>query len=462
MSSDELVQHFQRCKIAFEGYLLQPQEYNALRVDMQLVAPSSRSQWTDETPPQSPGIPSSPVLFEISMRANSAFVVRSGETVHNDECLPVELILKVLWHASLPTLIAFKATSQFWRTTELDLPPTTARLWRCWQHYRYLVRHGWRGSSPGIQGIWECNLAHIQRWITRFETTIDESEVVARLPVSFVRFLKELSPPSSSIPSVDYLSAKRPSLPPSPPKSTIPFWHEFSLQLEGMYLLNHPSWYTEDLYVRHCLTPTRYTDLTRPWFTKRDRKLFERKYHLIRGLPPRPPASKCFPHAQRLSPSRDYSSDTSDDGTPDWEKNMPEGPHAFGPNLIHFAQHTLQFSEKEEEWPPAHILCVQIANLQPARRNYRRASQPAFLLDIEVECLKSDDMAFLEWCIPDDGVEYHLVMAVEGEMQGYVFVEAERQLLTLVGVEWGEIFERWLTRCVAHLSRNDDISFRGR
>src|SRR5579862_9292921 len=154
MSSDELVQHFQRCKIAFEGYLLQPQEYNALRVDMQLVAPSSRSQWTDETPPQSPGIPSSPVLFEISMRANSAFVVRSGETVHNDERLPVELILKVLWHASLPTLIAFKATSQFWRTTELDLPPTTARLWRCWQHYRYLVRHGWRGSSPGIQGIW--------------------------------------------------------------------------------------------------------------------------------------------------------------------------------------------------------------------------------------------------------------------------------------------------------------------
>jgi hypothetical protein len=79
-------------------------------------------------------------------------------------------------------------------------------------------------------------------------------------------------------------------------------------------------------------------------------------------------------------------------------------------------------------------------------------------MDIEIECLKSDDMAFLEWCIPDDEIEYHLVMAVEGEMRGYVFVEAERQLLTLVGTDWGEIFERWLARCSGYISRNDDIS----
>jgi hypothetical protein len=163
-----------------------------------------------------------------------------------------------------------------------------------------------------------------------------------------------------------------------------------------------------------------------------------------------------------MSPSRGYTSDTSDDGTPEWEKNAPEGPHAFGPNLIHFAQHTLMFSEKEEEWPPAHIVCVQIANLEPVRNIQRRASQPAFLVDIELECLKSDDMAFLEWCVPDDGVEYHLVMAVEGEMQGYVFVEAERQLLTLVGIEWGEVYERWLVRCAGYISRNDDIAFRAR
>jgi hypothetical protein len=54
-------------------------------------------------------------------------------------------------------------------------------------------------------------------------------------------------------------------------------------------------------------------------------------------------------------------------------------------------------------------------------------------------------------------VEYHLVMAVEGEMQGYVFVEAERQLLTLVGIDWGEVYERWLARCAGYISRTDDI-----
>jgi hypothetical protein len=388
--------------------------------------------------------------------------VRPCTAVPNDERIPVEIILKVLWHAPLPTLIAFKATNSFWRAAEFDLPPTTARLWRCWQHYCFLQKHGWRGSSLGTQGLWEFGLTHIERWINRFENAILRTEIAARLPDSFLRFLKELPFPDQSKPSLEYLTAKRPSLPPSPPKSSFPFWQEFPLNIEGMYLLNHPSWYTEDMYVRHSLTPTRYTDFTRPWFTKRDRKSFDRKYHSIRGIPiqsapPKPPV-----HLRRLSPSRGYSSDTSDDGTPEWEKNAPEGPHAFGPNLIHFAQHILPLSEKEEEWPPAHILCVQIASLQPSKRNYRRASQPSFLLDIEIECLKNDDMAFLEWCIPDDGMEYHLVMAVEGEMQGYVFVEAERQLLTLVGLDWGEIFERWLARCVAYISRNDDIAFRER
>jgi hypothetical protein len=47
-------------------------------------------------------------------------------------------------------------------------------------------------------------------------------------------------------------------------------------------------------------------------------------------------------------------------------------------------------------------------------------------------------------------------------MQGYVFVEAERQLLTLVGIEWGEVYERWLVRCAGYISRNDDIAFRAR
>ena len=382
--------------------------------------------------------------------------------VRNDERLPVELILRILWHASLPTLIAFKATNRFWRAAQLRFPPTTARLWRCWEHYCFLQEHGWRGSSPSVQGIWEFDLPQILRWVTRFENSVERSEIAARLPDSFIRFLKELPFPNQSKPSLEYLTAKRPSLPPSPPKSAIPFWQEFPMTIQGMYLLNHPSWYTEDMYVRNSLTPTRYTDLTRPWFSKRDRKLFDRKYHLIRGIPKQPNPPKRLMHLRRLSPSRGYSSDTSDDGTPEWEKNAPEGPHAFGPNLIHFAQHILPFSDKEEEWPPAHIMCVQIATLQPMRRNYRRASQPAFLLEIEVECLKSDDMAFLEWCIPDDGIEYHLVMAVEGEMQGYVFVEAERQLLTLVALDWGEIFERWLARCVAYISRNNDISCRAR
>jgi len=392
----------------------------------------------------------------MTIKADYELVVGSGLAVHNDERLPVEIILKILWHASLPTLIAFKHTSRFWRYAELDLPSTTARLWKCWEHYCYLVKHGWRGTSPGVQGIWEFDVMFIERWVTRFEKAIERSEIVARMPSSFVRFLMELPSPCNSRPSNEYLSAKRPSLPPSPPKSSIPFWQEFPLQIEGMYLLNHPSWYTEDMYVRHAITPTRYTELQRPWFTKRDRKTFDRKYHLIRGLPSTA-AAKRFAHTRRLSPSRGYTSDTSDDGTPEWEKLTPEGPHTFGPNLIHFAQHTLVFSDKEEEWPPAHILCVQIAMLQPMRRGQRRASQPAFLIDIEVECLKSDDMAFLEWCVPDDGAEYHLVMAVEGEMQGYVFVEAERQLLTLVGLEWGDVFERWLARCAAYISRNDDI-----
>jgi hypothetical protein len=266
---------------------------------------------------------------------------------------------------------------------------------------------------------------------------------------------------SNSNPTEEYLFTKRPSLPPSPPKNSISFFQDFPVQIGEMYLLNHPSWYTEDMYVRHALMPTRYTDLKRPWFTKRDRKLFDKKYHLVRDIGKPIPLKRILP-VRRLSPTRGYNSDTSDDGTPEWEKTAPEGPHAFGPNLIHFAQHTLPFSEKLEEWPPAHILCVHIAELQPVRNIHRRASQPAFLLDFELECLKSDEMAFLEWCIPDDGVEYHLVIAVEGEMQGYVFVEAERQLLTLVGIDWGEVYERWLVRCAGYISRNDDIAFRER
>jgi len=368
--------------------------------------------------------------------------------------------MKILWHASLPTLIAFKSTSHFWHSVDLDLPPTTARLWNCWRNYCYLFRHGWKGSSPGVTGVWELNTGALDRWITRFDSAIERSGVAARLPYDFVRFMSELPPLPSSIPPAEYLFMKRPSLPPSPPKS-VPFSTDYPINIEPMYLLNHPSWYTEDMYVRHALTPTRYTDMKRPWFTKRDRKLFDRKYHLIRGTYPPPKSTKRLLHLRRISPSptRGYLSDTSsDDGTPEWEKNCPEGPHAFGPNLIHFAQHTLLFSERVEEWPPAHILCVQIANLDPVRNTQRRASQPSFLLDIEIECLQSDDMAFLEWCIQDDGVEYHLVMAVEGEMQGYVFVEAERQLLTLVGTEWGEIYERWLSRCAGYISRNDDIA----
>ena len=384
--------------------------------------------------------------------------------VHNEERLPVEIMLKILSHASLPTIVAFKGTSRFWNSVNLDFPPTTARLWRCWEYHCYLIKHGWRGSSPGVRGVWELDPLALQRWITRFERAIDHAEIAARLPQSFVRFMIELPTASNNKPSIEYLATKRPSLPPSPPKLSIPFFTDFPLQIEQMYLLNHPSWYTEDMYVRHSLTPTRYTDLKRPWFTKRDRKLFERKYHLVRGTT-RPIQPKRLFHVRRVSPSptRGYSSDTSsDDGTPEWEKNTPEGPHAFGPNLIHFVQHTLTFSDKEEEWPPAHILCVQIASLQAVRKTQRRGSQPAFLIDIEIECLKSDDMAFLEWCIPDDGIEYHLVMAVEGEMQGYIFVEAERQLLTLVGIDWGEVYERWLTRCAGYISRNDDFVFRAR
>lgn len=389
-----------------------------------------------------------------------------ASVVHNEERLPVEIILKILWHASLPTIVAFQATSRFWKTVNLDLPPTTARLCRCWEHQCYLINHGWRGSSPGVRGVWELDAIPLQRWIHRFEKIIEQSEIAARLPQSFVRFMLELPRPCNSKATHNYLFMKRPSLPPSPPRNATPFFNEFPIHIDSMYLLNHPSWYTEDLYVRHSLTPTRYTDLRRPWFTKRDRKIFERKYHLVRGTypPPRPRHHALQCRRVSSSPTRGYSSDTSsDDGTPGWEKNCPEGPHAFGPNLIHFAQHTLTFSDKEEEWPPAHILCVQIAELEPVRNTRRRASQPAFLIDIEIECLKSDDMAFLEWCIPDDGVEYHLVMAVEGEMQGYIFVEAERQLLTLVGIDWGDVCERWLARCAAYISRNDDITtFRSR
>ena len=412
-----------------------------------------------ETPPLSPGTISCVCLLS-NVNADNLVV----SAVHNEERLPVEIMLKILWHASLPTLVAFKSTSRFWHSVNLDLPATTARLWRCWEYHCYLVKHGWRGSSPGVRGVWELDPAPLQRWIHRFDNAIDHAEIAARLPRSFVRFMIELTVPNNnSKPSLEYLAAKRPSLPPSPPKSTIPFLNDFPLQIEAMYLLNHPSWYTEDMYVRYSLTPTRYTDLKRPWFTKRDRKHFDRKYHLVRGTVP-PPSSKRLFHVRRVSPNRGYNSDTSsDDGTPEWEKNSPEGPHAFGPNLIHFVQHTLLFSEKEEEWPPPHILCVHIASLQPVRNTQRRGSHPAFLLEIEVECFKSDDMAFLEWCIPDDGIEYHLVMAVEGEMQGYIFVEAERQLLTLVGIDWGEVYERWLTRCAGYVSRNDDLTlFRSR
>jgi hypothetical protein len=384
-----------------------------------------------------------------------------SSAVSNEERLPVELLLKVLTYATLPTLIAFKSTNRFWRAVKLDLPLTTSRLWNCWEYHCYLIRRGWRGSSPGVHGIWEFDPLSIQRWMHRFERSIEQSEIVARLPDSFIRFLLELPSPTNSSPSQEYLFTKRPSLPPSPPKSSISFLQDFPLQFGEMYLLNHPSWYTEDMYVRHGLMPTRYTDLKRSWFAKRDRKLFDKKYHLVRGLAKNIKPKKSLP-IRRLSPTRGYTSDTSDDGTPEWEKIAPEGPHAFGPNLIHFAQHTLTFSEKVDEWPPAHILCVHIAELPPVRKLQRRASQPAFLIDLEQECLKSDEMAFLEWCIPDDGVEYHLVIAVEGEMQGYVFVEAERQLLTLVGIDWGEVYERWLVRCAGYISRNDDIAVRER
>ena len=379
--------------------------------------------------------------------------------VHNEERLPVEIMLKVLWYASLPTIVAFKSTSRFWHSVKLDLPPTTTRLWRCWKHQCYLLQRGWRGTSPGVRGIWELDLLPLTRWIRRFEVSINHAEIAARLPVSFVRFMIELpTPVDNARPSYEYLSMKRPSLPPSPPKASVAFFNDFPINIEPMYLLNHPSWYTEDMYVRYSLMPTRYSDLKRPWFTKRDRKLFDRKYHLVRGTNPPPQSTKRL-LIRRLSPTRagDSSDTSSDDGTPEWEKNSPEGPHAFGPNLIHFVQHTLLFTEKEDEWPPPHILCVQIASLDAVRNTRRRGSQPAFLIDIEIECFKSDDMAFLDWCIPDDGVEYHLVMAVEGEMQGYVFVEAERQLLTLVGIDWGEVYERWLARCAGYISRNDDI-----
>ena len=383
--------------------------------------------------------------------------------VHNDERLPVEIILRVLWYASLPTIVAFKSTNRYWNSVALDLPSTTARLLRCWEYQSYLVQHGWRGSSPGVRGVWELDPIPLRSWMTRFDEAIDLADVAARLPVTFIRYMNELPNPNSSFqPSFEYYAMKRPSLPPPPPRyPRIPFLNDFPMQIDLMYLLNHPSWYTEDMYVRFSLTPTRYTDLKRPWLTRRDRKTFDRKYHLIRDTPKPPPnpATRLF-NSRRVSPtpSRGYLSDTSsDDGTPEWEKATPEGPHAYGPNLIHFIQHTLPFPEKEEEWPPAHILCVQIASLQPTRRSQRRASQPAFILDIEIECMKSDDMAFLEWCIPDDGIEYHLVMAVEGEMQGYIFVEAERQLLTLVGLDWGDVYERWLARCAGYISRNDDI-----
>lgn len=370
----------------------------------------------------------------------------------------MEIILKILWHASLPAIVAFKSTNRFWHTVNLDLPPTTARLWRCWEHQTYLLKHGWRGTSPGVRGVWELDPAALHRWIHRFERTVIHADIAARLPLSFVRFMVELPGPNNPKPSTHYLATKRPSLPPSPPKASIPFFTDFPVQIEPMYLLNHPSWYTEDMYVRHSLTPTRYTDLTRPWFTKRDRKIFERKYYLVRGTKPPPHSSRRLLQVRRISPNRGYNSDTSsDDGTPEWEKPIPEGPHTYGPNLIHFVQHTLIFSEKEDEWPLPHILCVHIASLQAIRNTQRRGSYPAFLLDVEIECLKSDDMSFLEWCIPDDGIEYHLVMAVEGEMQGYIFVEAERQLLTLVGIDWGEVHERWLARCSSCISRREDI-----
>jgi hypothetical protein len=386
-----------------------------------------------------------------------------ASAVHNDERLPVEIILKILSFASLPSILAFKATSRFWNAVHLDLPPITARLLRCAELSGFLVKHGWQGSSPGVHGIWEFDTPHRDLWIQRFEKAIDHADIAARLPLSLVRFMQELPAVTRSNPFQQYLRNKRPSLPPSPPRNGIPLLGEFPLNIEGMYLLNHPSWYTEDMYVRYALTPTRYTDLQRPWFSKRERKVFVRKYHLIRGTnPPKDCSPRRVVHVRRLSPTREYSSDTSDDGTPGWEKHAPEGPHAFGPNLIHFAQHTLILSDKQDDWPPAHILCVQVAVLQPIRNTPRRASHPAFLMDIEVESLKSDEMAFLEWCVPDDGVEYHLVVAVEGEMQGSVFIEAERQLITLVGSDWGEIWERWLTRCAGYIARNDFGALRRR
>src|SRR5271170_7452046 len=102
--------------------------------------------------------------------------------------------MKILWHASLPTLIAFKSTSRFWHSVDLDLPPTTARLWNCWRNYCYLLKHGWKGSSPGVHGVWELTSGALERWINRFDSAIERSGVAARLPYDFVRFMLELPP----------------------------------------------------------------------------------------------------------------------------------------------------------------------------------------------------------------------------------------------------------------------------
>src|SRR5579859_5772322 len=168
-------------------------------------------------------------------------VVRA--TVHNEERLPVEIILKVLTHASLATIISFKTTSRYWNSVQLDLPPITARLLRCWELSCFLTKHGWRGTSPGVKGIWEIDATSRQSWVHRFDNHVQCSDIVARLPESFVRFMQELPAPTNPSVFQEYLRHKRPSLPPSPPKTNIPFLHDFPMQLEGMFLLNHPAWY---------------------------------------------------------------------------------------------------------------------------------------------------------------------------------------------------------------------------
>jgi hypothetical protein len=56
MPSEDFIEAFHRCKLTFGEYNLKSQNvWDSARLDLQMVPPSPRSSWANETPPLSPG-----------------------------------------------------------------------------------------------------------------------------------------------------------------------------------------------------------------------------------------------------------------------------------------------------------------------------------------------------------------------------------------------------------------------